>query len=33
MLTGTPEEIADNELARKFYLGRHFELRRKNFKD
>lgn len=29
MLTGTPEEIADNELARKFYLGRHFELRRK----
>jgi lipopolysaccharide export system ATP-binding protein len=31
MLTGTPEEIADNELARKFYLGRHFELRRKKF--
>ncbi len=29
MLTGTPEEIAVNELARKFYLGRHFELRRK----
>ncbi|MFD1769696.1 LPS export ABC transporter ATP-binding protein [Sphingobacterium suaedae] len=29
MLTGTPEEIAENELARKFYLGRHFELRRK----
>ncbi|MEJ5052928.1 LPS export ABC transporter ATP-binding protein [Sphingobacterium sp. MYb382] len=29
MLTGTPEEIASNELARKFYLGRHFELRRK----
>src|SRR5690606_19257748 len=29
MLTGTPEEIAGNELARKFYLGRHFELRRK----
>jgi len=29
MLTGTPEEIANNELARKFYLGRHFELRRK----
>lgn len=29
MLTGTPEEIADNELARKFYLGRNFELRRK----
>ena len=26
-----PEEIADNELARKFYLGRHFELRRKKF--
>ncbi len=31
MLTGTPEEIANNELARKFYLGRHFELRRKKF--
>ena len=31
MLTGTPEEIADNELARKFYLGRHFQLRRKKF--
>jgi lipopolysaccharide export system ATP-binding protein len=29
MVTGTPEEIADNELARKFYLGRNFELRRK----
>src|SRR5690554_3545703 len=29
MLTGTPEEIANNELARKFYLGRHFELDRK----
>lgn len=29
MLTGTPEEIAVNELARKFYLGRNFELRRK----
>lgn len=31
MLTGTPEEIAENELARKFYLGRHFQLRRKKF--
>lgn len=31
MLTGTPEEIADNELARKFYLGRHFQLRKKKF--
>lgn len=29
MLTGTPEEISSNELARKFYLGRNFELRRK----
>lgn len=29
MLTGTPEEISDNELARKFYLGKNFELRRK----
>ncbi len=29
MLAGTPEEIADNEMARKFYLGRNFELRRK----
>lgn len=29
MLSGTPEEIAVNELARKFYLGRNFELRRK----
>ncbi|MXV51078.1 LPS export ABC transporter ATP-binding protein [Pedobacter sp. HMF7647] len=29
MLTGTPVEIADNEMARKFYLGQHFELRRK----
>jgi len=29
MLAGTPEEIAVNELARKFYLGRNFELRRK----
>lgn len=29
MLTGTPEEIAESELARKFYLGRNFELRRK----
>ncbi|UIR56281.1 LPS export ABC transporter ATP-binding protein [Sphingobacterium sp. SRCM116780] len=29
MLAGTPEEIASNEMARKFYLGQHFELRRK----
>ncbi|GEM65783.1 Lipopolysaccharide export system ATP-binding protein LptB [compost metagenome] len=29
MLTGTPEEIASNEMARTFYLGQHFELRRK----
>lgn len=29
MLSGTPEEIAVNEVARKFYLGRNFELRRK----
>lgn len=29
MLAGTPESIADNELARKYYLGRNFELRRK----
>ncbi|HEY0899150.1 MAG TPA: LPS export ABC transporter ATP-binding protein [Sphingobacteriaceae bacterium] len=31
MLTGTPEEIADNALARKYYLGQHFELRKKKF--
>jgi lipopolysaccharide export system ATP-binding protein len=29
ILTGTPDEIADNEIARKFYLGQHFELRKK----
>lgn len=29
MLTGTPEEIADSEMARKFYLGQNFILRRK----
>jgi len=29
MLAGTPEEIAANEMARKYYLGRNFELRRK----
>lgn len=29
MLTGTPEEIAVDELARTYYLGRNFELRRK----
>ncbi len=33
MLTGTPSEIADNELARKFYLGQHFELRKKKIID
>lgn len=27
MLTGTPQEIAENEMARKFYLGQHFELK------
>ena len=31
MLTGTPQEIADNEMARKFYLGQHFELKIKKF--
>lgn len=31
MLTGTPQEIADNEMARKFYLGQHFELKIKRF--
>ncbi len=29
MLTGTPAEIANNEMARKYYLGQHFELRKK----
>ncbi len=29
MLTGTPQEIANNEVAKKFYLGRNFELRKK----
>ncbi|MBD1429253.1 MULTISPECIES: LPS export ABC transporter ATP-binding protein [Sphingobacterium] len=29
MLTGKPEEIAENEMARKFYLGQNFVLRRK----
>ena len=29
MLTGTPVEIASNEMARKFYLGQNFELRKK----
>ncbi len=33
MLTGTPAEIADNEMARKYYLGQHFELRKKKFTD
>jgi lipopolysaccharide export system ATP-binding protein len=27
MLMGTPQEIANNEMARKFYLGEHFELK------
>ncbi len=31
MLTGSPEEIANNEMARKFYLGQHFELKTKKF--
>ncbi len=31
MLAGTPQEIADNEMARKFYLGQHFELKIKKF--
>jgi lipopolysaccharide export system ATP-binding protein len=29
ILTGTPHEIANNEIARKFYLGQHFELRKR----
>jgi lipopolysaccharide export system ATP-binding protein len=29
MLTGTPPEIASNEMAKKFYLGQNFELRKK----
>lgn len=29
MLTGTPQEIAENEMAKKFYLGQNFELRKK----
>ena len=28
-VSGTAEELANNELARKFYLGKNFELRRK----
>ena len=31
MLSGSPQEIADNEMARKFYLGEHFELKIKRF--
>jgi lipopolysaccharide export system ATP-binding protein len=31
MLAGTPQEIAANEMARKFYLGQHFELKIKKF--
>ncbi len=31
MLSGTPTEIASNEMARKFYLGQHFELKIKKF--
>jgi lipopolysaccharide export system ATP-binding protein len=33
MLTGTPTEIANNEMARKFYLGQNFELRKKKTTD
>lgn len=29
MLTGTPADIANNEMAKKFYLGQNFELRKK----
>lgn len=29
MLTGTPADIASNEMAKKFYLGQNFELRKK----
>lgn len=29
MLTGTPAEIAGDEMARKYYLGQNFELRKK----
>jgi lipopolysaccharide export system ATP-binding protein len=29
MLAGTPREIAENEMARKYYLGQNFELRKK----
>jgi len=32
ILTGTPHEIANNPVARKFYLGQHFELRKKKIK-
>ena len=31
MLAGTPQQIADDEMARKFYLGQHFELKIKRF--
>ena len=31
MLTGTPEDIAHNEMARQYYLGQNFELRKKKF--
>jgi len=31
MLTGSPQEIADDEMARKYYLGQHFELKIKKF--
>ena len=33
MLTGTPEEIAKNDMARTFYLGQNFELRTKKRSD
>ena len=32
LLSGSAEEIAENPIAKKFYLGQHFELRRKNLK-
>lgn len=31
MLSGTPTDIANNEMAKKFYLGQHFELKIKKF--
>lgn len=31
MLSGTPTDIATNDMAKKFYLGQHFELKIKKF--